>query len=253
MKTIEKQKVINTDISLCSYEDIIKYLNTCNWKNCSEYISVCNVYSVMTAYRDKYFQKILNESVIATPDGMPLVWNMRLLGNKDQNRVDGPNLMLKICESSGNMDIPIFLYGNTEECLNKLELKLKLEYPNIKICGKYSPPFRKLTHEEDQEVIKMINESGAKVTFVSLGAPKQEVWMYEHKEKVNGVMVGVGAAFDFIVGNINRAPLFMQNLGLEWLYRLVQEPKKTWKKYIINNPLYIVLTINQGLKIKFKR
>ena len=207
----------------------------------------------MTAYKDVHFQKILNESIIATPDGMPLVWNLKLLGAKNQNRVDGPNLMLKICESSGKMDIPIFLYGNTEECLDKLENKLKLEYPNIKICGKYSPPFRRLTHKEDNEVINMINKSGAKVIFVSLGAPKQEIWMNEHKDKVKGVMIGVGAAFDFIVGNINRAPLTMQKLGLEWLYRLVQEPKKTWKKYVINNPLYIVLMIKQILKSKFKR
>jgi N-acetylglucosaminyldiphosphoundecaprenol N-acetyl-beta-D-mannosaminyltransferase len=162
-----------------------------------------------------------------------------MYGFAEQNRVDGPNLMLRLCEEAGRKKYKVFLFGGTGETLEKLVHNLKRDYDGVDIVGSYSPPFRALSAEENRQMTDMINDSGAELVFVSLGCPKQELWMYNNRSQIGGVMIGVGAAFDFISGTIKRSPVFFQKSGLEWLYRLGSDPKRLWKRYAYNNPVYI--------------
>jgi N-acetylglucosaminyldiphosphoundecaprenol N-acetyl-beta-D-mannosaminyltransferase len=195
----------------------------------------------MTGYWQRDYREIINRAALITPDGMPLVWGMRLLGVKRQSRVYGPDLMLAWCDRSAQLGIPIYLYGGTETMLIKLQEQLKKRFPEIIIAGLFSPPFRQLTATEEDADIQRINLSGAKVVFVGLGCPKQEQWMAKQQGKIKGVMIGVGAAFAFHSGEVAQAPRLMMRLGLEWLYRLVIEPKRLWKRYLITNPTFLFL------------
>ena len=154
-------------------------------------------------------------------------------------RTTGPDYLKEIISISEEQGYRHYFYGSTEETLKKLEESLKKDYPEVQIAGMYSPPFRPLSAEEDLEITKKINESHADFVWVGLGAPKQECWMAEHQGKINGFMVGVGAAFDYMAGNIERAPLWMQKMNLEWLYRLMQEPKRLFKRYFYTNTKFI--------------
>lgn len=250
MLNIEKVKVISTDISICTYESIISLIKNNINDLRHQYICVCNVFSIMTAFYTKDFCKILNKALIATPDGMPVVWGLNGLTGKKNTRVDGPSLLLKCCEESGRRNLSLFFYGSTQETLTKLEKNLRSKFKDIQISGMYSPPFRELTKVEDDEIVEMITKSKPDLVFVGLGAPKQEVWMYQHKQKINSLMIGVGAAFDYSAGNINRASSFIQKCGLEWVYRLIQQPRRNLKKYLFNNPAYIYLLLAQIIKFK---
>lgn len=196
-------------------------------KKNGDYFCFSNIHLVMEGIRHYEIREAVNNSTANFPDGMGVVWALKILGNKFNDRVRGADFMLKLCEYAYKTGLKIFLFGNTEETLETLKKKLKSIYPTIEIAGSISPPFRPLSKEEDEDYIKKINESGADILFVSLGAPKQEKWMYEHKGKIEAVQLGVGAAFSFITGKVKQAPVWMQKSGLEWLYRLPQEPKKT--------------------------
>ena len=172
---------------------------------------------------------------------MPLVWALRLLGVKDQQRVYGPDLMLAWCERAAKQGLSIYLYGSTDQTLYKLQAYLQNCLPNLLIAGSHAPPFRPLTPEEEDADIERMRQSGAKVVFIGLGCPKQEQWMYRNRGKFPGVMIGVGAAFSFFSGEVTQAPRWMMKFGLEWLYRFSQEPKRLWKRYLINNPAFVVL------------
>jgi N-acetylglucosaminyldiphosphoundecaprenol N-acetyl-beta-D-mannosaminyltransferase len=165
---------------------------------------------------------------------------LRRLGFPDQQRINGPDLMWKYCEVAAGRDESIFLYGGMPETLEILQSCLKQVFPNLTVAGAYSPPFRALTAEEDDAIVQKINASGAGTVWVSLGCPKQEIWMMQHRGRVNAVMIGVGAAFDYHAGTIIRAPFWMQQSGLEWLHRLWSEPGRLWKRYLVTNTLYIV-------------
>lgn len=149
--------------------------------------------------------------------------------------------MLQLCEQAAAKGISIFLYGSTEAVLEKLQIKLKEKFPNLIIAGAISPPFRPLTPEEDAAYVKQIRESGAGLVFIGLGCPRQEIWAFEHSHQLDCVLICVGAAFDFHSGNIAEAPQWMQRAGLEWLFRLCQEPSRLWKRYLLLNPLYLIL------------
>jgi N-acetylglucosaminyldiphosphoundecaprenol N-acetyl-beta-D-mannosaminyltransferase len=177
---------------------------------------------------------------MATPDGMPITWMLRQMGYPNQQRINGPDLMWNYCEIAERMSQSIFLYGSTQKTLDNLVRRLRISFPKLLIAGTYSPPFGKLSNEEDAEIIDIINNASAHVVFVSLGCPKQELWMQDHRGKINAVMVGVGAAFDYHAGTIKRAPLWMQHHGLEWLHRLYSEPRRLWKRYMVTNSIFIV-------------
>ncbi|WP_448573365.1 WecB/TagA/CpsF family glycosyltransferase [Trichothermofontia sp.] len=208
-------------------------------KSC--YVIAANVHVVMTAYWQRTFQQIVNQAALVTPDGMPLVWALRLLGIPEASRVYGPDLMLAWCDRAAQSGLPLYLYGGTSTMLEKLVDRLKAAFPGITIAGSYAPPFRPLTPEEEAADVARIRESGAKVLLVGLGCPKQEQWMARHQGLLPLVMIGVGAAFSFHSGEVSQAPRWMMKAGLEWLYRLLVEPRRLWRRYLINNPAFVVL------------
>jgi len=224
-----------------------------NWANRSESRSVyaANVHMVMEAYDHADFRQIMNAADMVTPDGMPLVWALRLKGIKHQQRVYGPTLMLEILASAAKEGIPVGFLGSTKDVLKKLTEKMMVRFPGLIVGTKIAPPFRMLTLAEDQEIIQQVNDSGVKILFVGLGCPKQEYWMAEHRGKIKAVMVGVGAAFNFHAGMVHQAPVWMQKSGLEWLFRLIQEPRRLWKRYLVNNPRFVILILIELLHERF--
>jgi N-acetylglucosaminyldiphosphoundecaprenol N-acetyl-beta-D-mannosaminyltransferase len=209
----------------------------------SRYICFANVHMVMEAQDSEVFMGIVRNSDLVVPDGMPLVWMMRLKGAKNQQRVYGPTLMLYVLESAARENIPVGFYGGAPEVLGTLVERMKGRYEGLDVVYSYSPPFRELSPQEDDDIARSIDRSGARILFVGLGCPKQEVWMAEHRGKVNAVMLGVGAAFDFHAGVKSQAPRWIQNIGLEWLFRLLTEPRRLWKRYLYHNPRFIFLAI----------
>lgn len=254
MKTNETALwILGSRIDATSYADACDRIQTSAKTQTSCYIIAANVHVVMTGYWQPDYQKIINEAALVTPDGMPLVWVMRQLGSKKQTRVYGPDLMLAWCERAAKNGLPIYLYGATEVMLNRLTERLIQQYPTLKIVGTHAPPFRPLTEAEEQRDCDRIQASGASVVFVALGCPKQEQWMARQQGKLNAVMIGVGAAFSFHSGDVKQAPRWMMKLGLEWLYRFSTEPRRLWRRYLINNPMFILLISQQLLKHRLKR
>lgn len=213
----------------------------------SRYVCICNVHSLVTANRDKRFHWVIAGADMVTPDGMPVAWMLRRLGFPGQQRINGPDLMWRYCALAGQRGEKVFFYGGSEHALKQLELRLRSAFPLLQIAGFCSPPYRDMSETEDTEIVDQINQSGAEVVFVGLGCPKQELWMAEHRGRIQAVMIGVGAAFDYHAGTVRRAPPWMQHSGLEWLYRLAYEPGRLWKRYLTTNTLFIVKGAHQLL------
>jgi N-acetylglucosaminyldiphosphoundecaprenol N-acetyl-beta-D-mannosaminyltransferase len=190
---------------------------------------------------------------MVVPDGMPLLWALRLLGRPDAHRVRGPDLMLDVCRLAAARGIPVGLYGGRPECSAPLEAFLRRSFPGIRIACHINPPFRPLTEAELRRDAESINESGAQVLFVGIGCPKQERWMSVQRGVIAAPMIGVGAAFDFYGGRTRPAPAWMQRSGLEWLFRLASEPRRLWKRYLKHNPRYVLLAARQILARKRDR
>jgi N-acetylglucosaminyldiphosphoundecaprenol N-acetyl-beta-D-mannosaminyltransferase len=215
------------------------------------YVCAANVHMIMEGYESPEFQDMVNGADIVTPDGMPLVWLLKGFGFSGQQRVYGPDLMLCVCEAAEKAGISIGLLGSTEEVMDKLKRNLELRYRDLRIAYMYSPPFRALSSEEIDLIAHDVRDSGAKILFVGLGCPKQEIWMAKNKGKVPAVMLGVGAAFDFHAGTLPNASRVLKQLGLEWLFRLSMEPKRLWKRYVFNNPRFIALSVRELISRKF--
>ena len=213
----------------------------------SRYVCICNVHSVVTATIEPLFMQALINADMATPDGSPIAWQLRRQGAQGQQRVSGPDLMLEYFDHAASMSQSIYLYGSTQNTLDLLVYQLHQRWPHLVIAGAYSPPFRPLTLEEDEAIIKKINSSGAGTVWVSLGCPKQERWMAMHRGRINAVMLGVGAAFDFHAGKIARAPAWMRNSGLEWLHRLCTDPRRLGRRYLTTNTSFLLALLRQLL------
>ncbi|WP_342643432.1 WecB/TagA/CpsF family glycosyltransferase [Rhodoligotrophos ferricapiens] len=211
----------------------------------SRYVCVANVHMAIEAHRNQDFGDIVQRADLATADGMPLVWMLRFLGERDKQRVPGREQVLALCREAAARGIPIGLFGGTSEVLLRLQQTLESLFPGLQIAFSASPPFRQLSLAEEAEYIDQINSSGVGVLFVGLGCPKQEVWMARQKGRVHAVMIGVGAAFDFIAGVKPVAPSVVQSLGLEWLHRLVHEPTRLWRRYLTTNTIFIFLAARQ--------
>jgi N-acetylglucosaminyldiphosphoundecaprenol N-acetyl-beta-D-mannosaminyltransferase len=233
-------RILGCFINASQWQEVVDSLLHCARNRQSRYVCICNVHVTVTARQDPEFCRVVNEADMATPDGMPLVWVLRWMGFQRQERINGPDLMWRLCGRAAEKGLSIFLYGSTEETLARLTHNLKTAFPQLVIAGVYSPPFRLLSDEEDREMTELINGSGAHIVFVGLGCPKQELWMAAHRGKVRSVMIGVGAAFDYHAGTVRRAPLWMQRSGLEWLFRLMSEPKRLWKRYLVMNSLFLI-------------
>jgi N-acetylglucosaminyldiphosphoundecaprenol N-acetyl-beta-D-mannosaminyltransferase len=204
------------------------------------YVCITGVHGVMDSQRDPTLKRIHNAAGMVTPDGMPLVWINRLRGNGQVQRVYGPDLMLEICKLGVEKNHKHFLYGGGDGVAEKLKAALEERFPGINVVGTYTPPFRPLTDAEDHDVVQMINKSGADIVWIGLSTPKQERWMSKHIGRLHApVMVGVGAAFDFISGTKKQAPRWIGRIGMEWSYRMCCEPKRLGKRYLVNNPLFV--------------
>lgn len=233
--------ILGVNINVISMIDTVRIITENLEYLKGDYICVSNVHTTVMSYEDESYKDIQNSGFMALPDGKPLSVISKKRGYKESERVTGPDLMEEIFKISEEKGYSHYFYGSTQETLNKLKVKLYEKYPNIKIGGMYSPPFRKLTEQEDMVIVENINKVKPDFVWVGLGAPKQEVWMSENKSKVNGLMIGVGAGFDYHSGNINRAPVLMQKLSLEWLYRLFQDPKRLARRYLNTNIKFIIL------------
>ena len=217
-------------------------------KNVGSYVCVSNVHMCMEVFDDRSFLNVVNSANLVIPDGRPISWAQRLLGYKNAQQVRGQDIMSELCRLSGSMAFNIGFYGgSSDELLEQVVGKLRKLYPDIQITYKFSPPFRVLTQSEDFDVIQSINNSGVDILFVGIGCPKQERWMAEHKDSLSCVMLGVGAAFDFIAGSKKHAPRWMQKIGLEWFYRLSSEPKRLWRRYLMHNPRFVYYFLQQWL------
>ena len=209
-------------------------------------VSALAVHGVMTGATDPEHRYRLNRFDIICPDGQPVRWALGVVhGAKLADRVYGPTLMLKVCERAAQDGVPIFLFGGSPELLETLSKRLLEKFPALQIAGMQASRFRQTTPEEKDETAKRIRESGARIVFVGLGCPRQEVWTYENREAVSLPMLAVGAAFNFHAGLLPQAPPRLQKLGLEWFYRLVQEPKRLWRRYLLLNPLYLSMLFLQ--------
>lgn len=211
----------------------------------SKVVCIANVHMLVEGYNDAKFSDLLHSADMLTPDGMPLVWMLNLQGLRNQDRVAGLDVLAATCKEAEAQGLGVFFLGSHPAILEQMQVRLNQEYPNLIISGIEPLPFRPLTPEEDAEVIRTINNSGAKILFLSLGCPKQEKWMAEHKDKVRAVMIGLGGAFPVYAGIHRRAPQLVRSLGLEWLYRLIQEPKRLWKRYADTIPIFVWLALKQ--------
>lgn len=214
----------------------------------SRYVCAANVHMTMEAYDHPAFSQVVNRAALVTPDGMPLVLALQALAVKEASRVCGPTLTLDVCEAAAQEGVLIALYGGTPDSLAAFATFLRDRFPKIQIACQISPPFRPLTPSEDEAYTHQIVESGAGVVLVGIGCPKQELWMAAHQGRIPAVMLGVGAAFDFHSGRVKRAPVWMQNACLEWFYRLMQEPKRLWKRYTVYNLRFILLFLSQWFR-----
>ncbi len=204
-------------------------------------VSLFAVHALVTASRDPQLQAKVNTFDLIGPDGQPVRWALNLLhGARLRERVYGPELMLKLCARAEAEQLPIFLYGGTPKGLAALEQRLTARFPELPIAGSYAPPFRRLTPEEDAQVVRAVRESGARLVFIGLGAPKQDLFAFEHRDRFDAVQICVGAAFDFHAGTKRMAPRWMQAIGLEWLFRLSQEPRRLVGRYARTNSIFLL-------------
>lgn len=236
-------RVLGVRIDAVQIPDVVRRME--KWicaGDATHFITLTNVSSVMEANHHDSFRAILNSADFSVPDGMPLVWLGRLRGNRLERRVYGPDLMLDFCRETHQKAYRHFFFGGASGALEQLEKTMKSAFPSLRVVGAYSPPFRPLTPDEDARVVEMINCAAPDVLWVGLGCPKQERWMYDHKGCLKvPVMLGVGAAFDFFSGQVRQAPKWMREHGLEWLFRLWQEPKRLWRRYLLFNIEFISL------------
>jgi len=247
------RNVIGAPIDVLGWEQAVSRMSHWAAARESRVVCICNAHSVVTARQDPEFFQVISDADMATPDGAPVAWLLRMLGAMGQERINGPDLMWKFCAHAAETGESLYLYGASESTLELLVKALLESFPNLRVAGFFSPPFRPLSVDEDETVVNVINQSGAGLVLVSLGCPKQEKWMAAHRNRIQAVMVGVGAAFDYHAGTIQRAPLWMQKNGLEWLYRLASEPRRLWRRYFVTNTLFIWYASQQLLSRRSTR
>ena len=244
----ERQDVIGAPIDVAYWGGAVATL--LRWAAAAEsrYVCLCNVHSVVTAQSDERLAASVRGADLALPDGAPVAWLMRKSGVSAQQRVSGPDLMWSYFAAAAVYRESIFLYGGSTDTLERLSARIAVRFPGLRVVGTHSPPYRPLTPEEDQAEVDMINASGATSVWVSLGCPKQELWMAEHRGRIRSVLVGVGAAFGFHAGTSRRAPVWVRRLSLEWLHRLLSEPRRLWRRYLRTNTLFVVAAARQLMR-----
>lgn len=238
---IEKLDIISIGISHISFKDALTKTIKLGLNNTPSFVCFANVHMTIEAYRNKDFAAQLSEATFIAADGKPIAKACKWLYGKDQERIAGMDFMPRLIDSLSEFNANIYLYGSTEETLQRISERIKNAHPKINVVGYASPPFRQLSEEEEQSYVDAINSSAAHFVLVALGCPKQEKWMHRNYKKINAVLLGVGGAFPVYSGLQSRAPYWMQRFGLEWLFRLLQEPKRLLKRYFTTNLLFIYL------------
>jgi N-acetylglucosaminyldiphosphoundecaprenol N-acetyl-beta-D-mannosaminyltransferase len=246
-------QIFNFPISVGKYDDYIEYIMESASTGRSQYIYVANVHMVVEAFWNKSFSEKVRQAGLVTPDGKPLTWALRLLHGIKQDRVAGMDILPALLKQSEKSQTPVYIYGGTETLLSRTRHYLDRNYPNLCIKGLYSPPFRDLTPDEEDRIIDQINGSGAKLVFVVLGCPKQEQWMANMAGRINAVMIGIGGALPVLIGMQKRAPKWMQQAGLEWFFRLLQEPRRLFKRYFVTNSVFLYLLSRELVSKTFSK
>ncbi len=251
MIDLGKKNLLGVNIDAVDYEAAVERFVVSAKKSERLTVTALAVHGVMTGALDSEHRHRLNSLDLVVPDGMPVKWCVNLLHKtRLPDRVYGPNLMLKVCEAAAMEGLPLYFFGTQRETLEKLIGNLKGMFPAIKIAGCEPSKFRTLDETESIELVQRIKASGARITFVGLGCPRQEIWAYELGDELSMPVFAVGAAFPFHAGTLPQAPLWMQNNGLEWLFRFISEPRRLWKRYVYLNPAYLGLVGLQLLKIR---
>lgn len=247
--SLTTQNVVGFPVTALSLEQHVNTIMDWAGKRFSKVVCMANVHMIMEGHRNGDFAQILEEADIVAPDGMSLVWAISCLYLKRQDRVSGTDLLLKLCEKSEESDASLFFVGSTLDVLSSIEERLEREFPKVKIAGFADFPFRSITEAEDDALVKLINDSGAGIVLVSLGCPKQERWMTNHRDRIHAVMIGLGGAFPIFAGRVKWAPPIVRQLGLEWLYRLYLEPRRLWLLYASTILPFLWLFLKQSVKM----
>lgn len=238
--------ILGVGVSAVNMEVALRETETLLDRGEKGYVCVTGVHGIMEAQSDEAFRDILNRSFLTTPDGMPTVWLGRIHGFKDMNRVYGPDYMANLCERSVARGYKHFLYGGKPGVAEELKAELTRRFPGLQIVGTYTPPFRPLNSDEENDLRSQLETSKADVLWCGLSTPKQERFISSYYDRMPvKLMVGVGAAFDLLSGNLDEAPDWMKRSGLQWLYRLIKEPRRLWRRYLLNNPKFAWLTLLQ--------
>lgn len=241
-----KRNVLGVNVNVIDYEAAVERIIQAAKNQQGLSVSALAVHGVMTGALDDTHRYRLNHFDLICPDGQPVRWALNMMyKTKLRDRVYGPNLTLYTAERAAQEGLPIYLYGSRSEVLAAFSKNLRSRYPKLEIAGYQPSRFRTVTPEEKQEIVEQIHNSGAAITFVGLGCPRQEVWAYEYRDALSMPLLAVGAAFDFHAGLLAQAPKYMQDMGLEWFFRLTKEPKRLWKRYVLLNPHYVWLLSQQ--------
>lgn len=247
MSTLSSQRLIGSRVHAVTPALTVSQILAWSQEQSSRYVCFADVNLIVQAHQDREFREIINGAALTAPDGVPLVVALRLLG-ATAVRTCGPDSMPLVLAEAERLDVPVGFYGGTSITLERLLRRVAVEHPDLRVVFAHSPPFRPLTSCEDDEMVSQIAASSARILFVGLGCPKQERWMADHLGRVRAVMLGVGAAFDFYAGTIPRAPLWAQSVGLEWAVRLMTEPSRLWRRYLVHNPRFLFLFAQQLLR-----
>lgn len=244
---MDSRNIISFSVTSIPYNAQISLMMKWAKNNLSKVVCIANVHMLIEAYQNPQFGRVLRKADLVTPDGMPLVWMLRLMGAVHQDRVAGIDVLEGLCRLAVQDKVSVYFLGSQQSILTKMKERLDREFPGLEIAGMHPLPFRPLTPSEDEKLVETLNQSGAGIVFVSLGCPKQENWMSQHQGKVSAVMVGLGGAFPVYAGIHRRAPVLIRRAGLEWLYRLLQEPRRLWKRYATTIPIFLWLVGKQIL------
>lgn len=243
---VARVNVLGVGVSAINLEQARSLVLTAAVKRQKGYVAVTGVHGICEALDDVEFRQILNRAFLVTPDGMPLTWIGRHYGHVTMDRVYGPDLMELVMKSTRDGSLRHFLYGGKDGVAEHLKRELEERFRGVRITGTYSPPFRPLTGEEEMDLMTQIQRCGVDILWVGLSTPKQERFMADYTERLDcSLMIGVGAAFDFFTGRVSQAPRWVQRSGLEWLFRLIQEPRRLWRRYVRNNPRFVLKILVQ--------
>jgi len=237
----ESREILGVRVDATNYERATEQILAWASSGSSRYVSLCTVNQIMEARDSPGFAQVMHEADLVTSDGMPLVWLLKRLGIPQAMRVYGPDLMPRVLHAAAQRDIPVGFYGGSATVLDGLVKLASRNFPKLHVTYAESPPFREVTPEEDERSMRDLIASGTRILFVGIGSPKQELWMHAHRGRLRCVMIGVGAAFDFLTGAKPQAPLWMRRTGLEWFFRLSTEPSRLWRRYLLQNPRFIAL------------